>query len=356
MKKIVYLFPTNRQKLITEVKDGISPDNNLYGFNYLQKLFQVKQAEIPSNLERTLNILFLPIAWIFNSRYTKLNLGRVILALPQFWQADIAVTCVDSVNKAAAILKKFKLFSAPLICMAGNVMDGREKFLRLHQWLWSGASKIIVHAPVDQEKLVRLGLGDRGVMIPVGSDSGFFKSQPSTLNAQRSVFVVSVGADRDRDYKTLFLAAEQLPRLNFVVCCGRQNVAGLKIPKNVEVRIDVSSKETRAILSKAAIVVLPLRETHRASGQLALLDAMLMGKPVIVSRARGVVEPYGLENGKQVLLPPSGDVESLVQAIKELQSNGNLRRKLGIVAKELAFGYTTEKYAEKLKKVIFTSS
>lgn len=364
MKKIVYLFPTNRQKLFEEVKSGISPDNNLYGFNYLRNSFQVEQAEIPANLERILNILFLPVVWIFNSRFTKLNFGRVILALPQFWQADIAVTCVDSVNKAAAILKKFKLFSAPLICMAGNVMDGTEKFPRLHQWLWSGAGRIITHAPVDQEKLSRLGLSQIGVMIPVGSDETFWQKvrlprRPDKTGTPRNDgrdLVVSVGADRDRDYKTLFLVAEQLPRLKFVVCCDKQNVAGLKIPKNVEVRINVPFNETKTILSKAAIVVLPLRETHRASGQLSMLDAMLMGKPVIVSKTRGIIEPYGLKDEKNVLLVTAGDSESLTKAIKKLQNSESSISELGSIGRKLALRYTTESYAGKLKKVVLASS
>ena len=78
---------------------------------------------------------------------------------PQFWQVDTVVTCVDSINKAAAVLKKLKLFSAHLTCMAGNVMDGTEKFSRLHQWLWSGVDKVVTHAPVDQGKIgpVRIG-------------------------------------------------------------------------------------------------------------------------------------------------------------------------------------------------------
>lgn len=355
MKKVIYLFPTNRRRLVEEVENDISPDNSLYGFNHLQNSYQVEQAEISLDFERILNILFLPVAWIFGSRYTKLNFGRVILALPQFWQVDTVVTCVDSINKAAAVLKKFKLFSAHLICMAGNVMDGTEKFPRLHQWLWSGVDKVITHAPVDQEKLIRLGLGDRGIMISVGSDKRFWHPIERKVSDTLQL-VVSVGADRDRDYRTLFLAAEQMPKLKFIVCCGQDNIRGLNIPENVEVRLNVSALETREILFKAKMAVLPLRETHRASGQLSMLDAMLMGKPVIVSKIRGVVEPYDLVNRSQVMLSSSGDVEGLVQAVRELQGNGNLRRKLGIVAKKLAFGYTTEKYAEKLKKVIFTSS
>jgi glycosyltransferase involved in cell wall biosynthesis len=355
MKKIVYLFPTNRQKLIDEVKNGTFPDNSLYGYNHLQKFFQLKQAETPANLERILNILFSPVVWIFNSRYTKLNLGRAILALPQFWQADAVVTCVDSVNKAAALLKKLNLFSAQLICMAGNVMDGTEKFSGLHQWLWSGTDRIITHASVDQEKLVRLELGDRGVIIPVGSDDRFWQSVSCKVSDTLQT-IVSVGADRDRDYQALFSAAAQLPRLKFLVCCGQKSVEGLKIPENVKIRINVSPTETKKILSDAELVVLPLRETFRASGQLALLDAMLMGKPVMISKTRGTIEPYGLKDEKNALLVPAGNVESLVQAIEKLKNNGDLRRELGNVGRKLALGYTTESYAEKLKKIIFTSS
>lgn len=352
MKKIVYFFPTNRRELTAEVEKGTAPDNNLYGFNHLQKFFNIEQVETPSQFERILNLLFLPLVYILNSRYTKLTVGRVIVALPRLRRADVVIVCVDSVNKAAALLKKLHFFSAPLICMAGNVMDGTEKFPRLHQWLWSGADRIITHAPVDQEKLMRLGLDDKGTMIPVGSDEGFWQG---TRNDGEGL-VVSVGADRDRDYQTLFSAAARLPKLRLLVCCGQKNIEGLEIPDNVEVKINVSSLKTREILSKAEMVVLPLRETYRASGQLALLDAMLMEKPVIVSKTRGVVEPYGLENGKQVLLPSPGNVESLVQAIKKLQGNVNLRRRLRIAGRKLALGYTTKKYAEELKKVIFTTS
>ena len=272
------------------------------------------------------------------------------------------ITCVDSVNKAAAILKKLKLFPAPLICMVGNVMDGSEKFLRLHYWLWSGADRIVTHAPVDQEKLIKLGLEDRGVMIPVGSDERFWNitrlPRPAVGGTRNDgqTPVVSVGADRDRDYQTLFLAAAQLPKLKFIVCCGRKNVEDLKIPGNVEVKINVSPPATREILSKANIIVLPLKETNRASGQLALVDAILMGKPVIVSKTRGVVEAYGLIHQKHILLSEPGNAKDLAGNILSLISNKKLRSDLAEVGKKLGLRYTTNKYAEKLKKIILASS
>ena len=352
MKKIVYLFPTNRQKLIAEVKNGTAADNSLYGFNHLQKYYQVEEAEISPKFERILNILFLPVAWIFSSRYTKLNLGRVLLVLPQFWQADVVITCVDSINKAAAFFKKLNLFSGQLICMAGNVMDGTEKFPRLHQWLWSGADRIITHAQVDQEKLIGLGLKN-GVCIPVGSDENFWNiTRLPRRYAPRNdcqTLVASVGADRDRDYRTLFLAVKNLPQLKFVVCCGQKNIVGLDIPDNVEIKLSISALETREILSKAEMAVIPLLETNRASGQLSMLDAMLMGKPVIISKTRGITESYDLKNEKNALLVPACDSESLIKAIKKLQGRGNIKSVLGSVGRNLALAHTTQNYAKKIQ-------
>ena len=93
-----------------------------------------------------------------------------------------------------------------------------------------------------------------------------------------------------------------MPKLKFIACCGQDNIRGLNIPENVEVRLNVSALATREILSKAKMAVLPLRETHRASGQLSMLDAMLMEKPVIISKTRGTIEPYGLDDGKKCVV------------------------------------------------------
>ncbi|MBI5732656.1 glycosyltransferase family 4 protein [Candidatus Jorgensenbacteria bacterium] len=361
-KKIIFVFPTNRKKLIGEVRRRVTPDNGLYGLNHLQGSFDIETVEVSTVWERILNLLLLPVTIFFNSEHTRLNLGRMILALYESGSADLAVTCVDSVSKAACLLKKFGIMRQHLVCMAGNVLDGTERLIFLHRWLLSGADLIVTHAPVDQEKLTGLGLRN-GVCIPVGSDASFyqkhanseFPASPARGRIQNLKLVVSIGADRDRDYQTLFLAASQLPQLKFIVCCGRKNVESLKIPDNVDVRTGVSSTETKNILAKAELIVIPLKETYRASGQLAMLDAMLIGKPVIVSRTRGTVESYGLIDKKHILLSQPEDAEDLVRDIKNLQSSRKLRQNLGEAGRKLALGYTTMKYAEKLKKIILAS-
>jgi len=129
MKKICFVFPSNRNQLLGWVERGVSPDNGLYGLNHLRKYFDVQAVDVPVIWERILNVLLFPAGFFFSSKHTKLNLARVTLALPMINQADLAVTCVDSVNKAACFLKKLGILRCPLVCMAGNVLDGTERFL-----------------------------------------------------------------------------------------------------------------------------------------------------------------------------------------------------------------------------------
>ena len=121
------------------------------------------------------------------------------------------------------------------------------------------------------------------------------------------------------------------------------------IPDNVEIKLSISALETRGILSKAEMAVIPLLETNRASGQLSMLDAMLMGKPVIISKTRGTTESYDLKNEKNALLVPAGDSESLIKAIKKLQGRGNIKSVLGSVGRNLALAHTTQNYAKKIQ-------
>ena len=48
------------------------------------------------------------------------------------------------------------------------------------------------------------------------------------------------------------------------------------LPENVRLITDATLLQSRELLRRALIVVIPLNETHRAAGQLALMDALLM--------------------------------------------------------------------------------
>lgn len=347
--KIFAVFPTNRKEWLNETRKRKVPDNFLFGINHLSPRHDVDVISDSLHLERFLNLLLGLLAWPFQSRFTRLNLGRAVLTLPLLRKSDVVISCVDSMNKSLLLLKKFGLIRKPFICMAGNVMDGTERFPKLHRWLWFAANRVITHAPVDQEKLERMGLGDLGIMIPVGSDESFYRPNLRKVDFD---LVASIGSDRDRDYETLMSAARNLPTLTFEIHAAQQNMRSADLPENVRLMTDASPTQSRELLRRASIIVIPLKEAGRAAGQLALMDALLMKKSMIVSATRGIVEPYQLIHRETVLLVSPGNVDTLIQSIKTLHRDQLLRRKLGQEGRRLALRYTTKQYAEKLRCVI----
>lgn len=350
--KIIAVFPTNRLKRLNETRERRerrAPNNVFFGVNNLGPGTHASIISVSPELERLVNLFLGFLAWPFQSRFTRLNLGRAMFALPALRNAQVVISCVDSVNKALLLFKKVGLLRKPIICMAGNVMDGTERFPNLHRWLWSAADRVMTHAPVDQEKLERMGLGDRGVMIPVGSDEDFYV--PSTKKPNPNL-IVSIGSDRDRDYEMFVSAARNLPHLTFEIHAAQQNMNSADLPENVRFVTGASQTQSRELLRRASIVAIPLKETRRAAGQLALMDALLMEKPVIISLTRGVAESYQLIHKKTVLLVPPGNINALIRSIKTLHLDESLRRKLGEEGRKLALRYTTKQYAEKLRGVI----
>jgi glycosyltransferase involved in cell wall biosynthesis len=84
-------------------------------------------------------------------------------------------------------------------------------------------------------------------------------------------------------------------------------------------------------MAGAAIVVVPMEAGHlHSGGQQTYLNAMAMGKPVIVCDPRG---PQGyIEDGKNGILLDYGDSEGLRRAILTLLSQPDLAAAMGRTA------------------------
>ena len=164
--------------------------------------------------------------------------------------------------------------------------------------------------------------------------------------------IASIGSDRDRDFQTLASAARQLSNFSFEIHTSRKSIQNISMSPNIKIVTNATPLQSRDLLQKAEIVIIPLHETSRAAGQLALVDALLMRKPVIVSKTRGIVEAYGLQNKKSAFLVPPEDSHTLIHAIQTLSSDSGLQRKISTGGFRIAIRYTTQRYAEKIQQVI----
>jgi glycosyltransferase involved in cell wall biosynthesis len=93
-------------------------------------------------------------------------------------------------------------------------------------------------------------------------------------------------------------------------------------------------------MQQARVNVIPVANQTTASGQVTLLDAMMLERPVIVTSCPASVDYVTHE--KDALLVRNGDHDDLKLAIQRLWEDEPLRRKLGRAARQTGLGTFSE--------------
>ena len=94
------------------------------------------------------------------------------------------------------------------------------------------------------------------------------------------------------------------------------------------------STQVRERLAAPALVALPVRENSYSGATTVLLQAMAMGKPVIVSRTAAIATGYELEDGVNCRLVEPGDEQAFERAILETLTGADAARALGSRARQ----------------------
>lgn len=147
-------------------------------------------------------------------------------------------------------------------------------------------------------------------------------------SVQEDGYVVSAGRTF-RDYATLLESFSDLTTPLLIVA-GRGAVPEAR-PSNVRVVYELPQTELIDAMAASQIVVLPLEERQISTGQMVLLQAMSLGKPVIVTSVNGTVD-Y-VEHMKTGILVPPRDAAAIRDAVCLLASDASLRARLGAAAR-----------------------
>lgn len=129
-----------------------------------------------------------------------------------------------------------------------------------------------------------------------------------------------------RDYATLAKAVDGLD-IKVVVISDRYHIEGITFPKNVEVHCDIPYAEYMNLLHHCGLVAVPLKKLVKSTGQVVFLEAMSLGKPVIVTETTGSVD-Y-IEHGVTGMLVPPENPQALKTAIEDYLAN---KEKFSIMA------------------------
>jgi glycosyltransferase involved in cell wall biosynthesis len=138
---------------------------------------------------------------------------------------------------------------------------------------------------------------------------------------------VFAGGDGDRDYDSLVEAVGSLDIPVVIATRLRPWLERRDLPPNVSIQ-GMTPDEFRQAMAGARVVVVPMRAgLLHLGGQQTYLNAMAMGKPVIVCDDVGARD-Y-VTDGFDGLTVPAGQPEALRAALKRLLRDGVLRSRLG---------------------------
>jgi hypothetical protein len=216
---------------------------------------------------------------------------------------------------------------------AGKSMRGLAR--RLIARSLAGLDHAFFFGPADRTVAIeRYGLAEeRSSVYPFGVDTGFWRPLP---DEPRQEFAIAVGQDRNRDYDLLAAAPGRHP----IRIMTRQKV---NIPPGADhVRIlagdyfgasSMSDEDLRRLYNRAAAVVVPLKDVYQPSGYSVTLQAMSCGRPVILSRIKGLWTQTLLRDGENCLLVPPGDALALGEAVGRVRADPALAARLGAAAR-----------------------
>ena len=199
----------------------------------------------------------------------------------------------------------------------------------------AGLDHVFFFGPADRDVAVlRYGLERaRTSVIVFGVDTEFWRPLPDETTAD---FVLAPGQDPNRDYDLLASAPGGHPTM----IVTRQKVKVPNGAKNVRIAAgdffgaeSMSDEELRRLYNRARAVVVPLKDVWQPSGYSVTLQAMSCGRPVILTKTRGMWAPDLLQDGGNCLLVPPGDAPALGAAVGRLRSDPVLAARLGRAAR-----------------------
>ena len=201
------------------------------------------------------------------------------------------------------------------------------KNLRIHRQI----DTIFVYAQTQREYAEQqLGIPAKKLaLIAFHADQRFYRPLPDV--PVEPCKICSAGLEW-RDYPTLIAAVADLPDLTVKLAASSpwskhtDETANRVLPPNVDAR-RYEYSDLRDLYASSSFVVVPLYENDFQAGVTTLLEAMAMGKAVIVTRTTGQTDV--VQDGDNGLTVPPNDPKELREAILRLQKDAALRTRLG---------------------------
>lgn len=277
----------------------------------------------------------------------------------QWGRADVIVV---TTRISLTLALTAKLLGKPLLfldAMCGELPRRRWKRWVLRQALRLSDACLCLSDSQAQHWTSELKLRRSTITtIPFALDANFYATTEadSSVGTTDAPYVMSVGRDPNRDFKTFVSAVNQLDLRAKLVTKPYLIPAEVASSSRVEVMDGLSYPELFKLYRNALAAIIPVkRQTTFMSGIRATLEAMLLGTPVVLASTPGMRDYF--RHDVEVLFYEPEDPASLADALRRLASDSELRQHLTSNARrKLTEELTLDNYVAHLERTLLALS
>lgn len=311
--------------------NGLIPDRWPYGLNGITRHFEAARAVEVGPL-RPLRLLRALLA----RRQPQRDGQPATISLS--WEEDVALRMLEQYPADVAMSGVIWATDAPNSRGAQLKRHLSRKALRRMSLLWT-LSK-------PQVEIVERWLGAGGPPVRYlrfGVDHEFFAEKPFPTTPR----LFSAGGDRDRDPATLFRAIDIVRRERPEIEVMVQSRTQLRPPEGVTVVPYLTHQQLREAYERASVVAIATRPNLHASGMTVSLEAMAVGRPVVITETPGL-DDY-VHDGETGFLVQCDDHRALASKILSLLDNPAEAEAMGRRARgRVVAGFTSAQMADEL--------
>jgi len=309
-------------------------------------------------------------------------LAQAMLAFIESRRYDAVLTDGEHIGIPLALLLKLRRSNIAHVTIGHRLSTPKKRLF--FRWLAAHThiARIAVHSIVQREIAIsELGIpAEQVALVPYQVDPEFWHPQPEV---EEERLVASAGLEH-RDYPTLFRAVAGLDARVVIGAAShwsrqRSTVEGADVPANVDIG-SFDYRALRQVYARSSVVVVPLYDVDFQAGVTTILEAMAMGKAVVVTHTQGQIDvvedrraatrgpvprirPVSLlravarEAGEEVepngFYVPAGDHEALRRALVYLLDHPSERKQLGEAGRRAVERFLTlDQFAARISALV----
>jgi len=253
-----------------------------------------------------------------------------------FFAADVVWTHTESLSLAASLLCRFypRLPTPKLILQSVWLCDRWDSFSQIKRSLYrnllSRADVLTFLSPLNTSKARQIFPTQRCELVRFGITTEH-KKPPQPPRQKRPLQLLSLGNDRHRDWGTLADAVRGQKELQLTIVSGTVPKRLVNSLDNCTVARPRQNDELYALFEAADIVIVPLNSNLHASGITVIEEAVIKGKPVIVTDTGGLGAYF---TDDDVWYVPLNNAQALRETIKQVACNPDQALAKAISAQE----------------------